>query len=291
MQSIKNILLKGSENRDMLVDIFYKDNGFLKPIVIYIHGFNGFKDWGNFDLIAQQFAANGFVFIKMNLSHNGTTPDFPEEFSDLNAYGNNNYTKELFDVEQIINWVVDEKNSYKSHFDINQISLIGHSRGGGIAILKSSEDDRIKSLITWASVHECKSPWNRWSVEQMKEWQTKDVQYITNKRTNQQLPIYYQLYENYIDFQKRLDIEKNIRKINIPIFICHGTKDEAVPYHAAEKLKEWQPKSTLFLLESDHVFDRKHPWFDTSLPPAMQTVVNESILFLKKFATFNSSKS
>ena len=291
MQSIKNILLKGSENRDMLVDIFYKDNGFLKPIVIYIHGFNGFKDWGNFDLIAQQFAANGFVFIKMNLSHNGTTPDFPEEFSDLNAYGNNNYTKELFDVEQIINWVVDEKNSYKSHFDINQISLIGHSRGGGIAILKSSEDDRIKSLITWASVHECKSPWNRWSVEQMKEWQTKGVQYITNKRTNQQLPIYYQLYENYIDFQKRLDIEKNIQNISIPILICHGTKDEAVPYHAAEKLKEWQPKATLFLLESDHVFDRKHPWFDTSLPPAMQTVVNESILFLKKFATFNSSKS
>jgi esterase/lipase len=227
----------------------------------------------------------------MNLSHNGTTPDFPEEFSDLNAYGNNNYTKELFDVEQIINWVVDEKNSYKSHFDINQISLIGHSRGGGIAILKSSEDDRIKSLITWASVHECKSPWNRWSDEQMKEWQTKGVQYITNKRTNQQLPIYYQLYENYCQFKERLDIQKNIQNISIPFLICHGTKDEAVPYHAAEKLKEWQPKATLFLLESDHVFDRKHPWFDTSLPPAMQTVVNESILFLKKFATFNSSKS
>ena len=291
MQSIKNILLKGSENRDMLVDILYKDNGFLKPIVIYIHGFNGFKDWGNFDLIAQQFAADGFVFIKMNLSHNGTTPDFPEEFSDLNAYGNNNYTKELFDVEQIINWVVDEKNSHKSHFDINQISLIGHSRGGGIAILKTSEDNRINSLITWASVHECKSPWNRWSDEQMKEWQTKGVQYITNKRTNQQLPIYYQLYENYCQFKERLDIQKNIQNISIPFLICHGTKDEAVPYHAAEKLKEWQPKATLFLLESDHVFDRKHPWFYTSLPPAMQTVVNESILFLKKFATFNSSKS
>ena len=131
MQSFKNILLKGSENRDMLVDIFYKDNGVLKPIVIYVHGFNGFKDWGNFDLIAQQFAENGFVFIKMNLSHNGTTTDFPEEFADLNAYGNNNYTKELFDVEQIINWVIDEKNMYKSQLNINQISFIGHSRGGG----------------------------------------------------------------------------------------------------------------------------------------------------------------
>ena len=275
----------------MLVDIFYKDNGVLKPIVIYVHGFNGFKDWGNFDLIAQQFAENGFVFIKMNLSHNGTTTDFPEEFADLNAYGNNNYTKELFDVEQIINWVIDERNMYKSHLDINQISFIGHSRGGGIAILKTSEDERIKSLITWASVDECKSPWNRWSDEQMKEWKATGVQYMANKRTNQNLPLYYQLYENYCQFKERLDIEKNIRKINIPILICHGTKDEAVPYYAAEKLKEWQPKATLFLLESNHVFGRKHPWNETTLPAAMQAVVNKSILFLKKCATFNLSKS
>ena len=282
MKYIKNILLKGSENRDMLLDIFLNDDAFAKPIVIYVHGFNGFKDWGNFDLIAQQFATAGFVFIKMNMSHNGTTPDFPEEFADLEAYGNNNYTKELFDVEQIIQWVVDDKNGYKNQFDINQISLIGHSRGGGIAILKTSEDERIKSLITWASVDECKSPWNHWSIEKMKEWQETGVQYITNKRTNQRLPLYYQLYENHRDNQERLDIEKNIRKINIPILICHGTKDEAVPLHAAQKLKEWQPKAQLFLVESDHVFGRKHPWIETTLPPAMQTVVDQSILFLKK---------
>ncbi len=290
MQSIKNILLKGSENRDMLLDIFFNNNAILKPIVIYIHGFNGFKDWGNFDLIAQQFAASGFVFIKMNLSHNGTTPDFPEAFADLEAYGNNNYTKELFDVEQIIQWVVDEKNEYKNQFDVNQISLIGHSRGGGIAILKTSEDERIKSLVTWASVYECKSPWNHWSNEKMKEWQETGVQHIANKRTNQRLPLYFQLYENHRDNQERLDIEKNIRKINIPILICHGTKDEAVPFHAAQKLKEWQPKAQLFLVESDHVFGRKHPWIETSLPPVMQAVVNETISFLNKYVTIIKPK-
>jgi dienelactone hydrolase len=266
----------------MLLDIFFNDDAFAKPIVIYVHGFNGFKDWGNFDLIAKEFAASGFVFIKMNLSHNGTTPDFPEAFADLEAYGNNNYSKELFDVEQIIQWVVDEKNGYKNQFDINQISLIGHSRGGGIAILKTSEDERINSLITWASVDECKSPWNHWSNEKMNEWQETGVQYITNKRTHQQMPLYYQLYKNYRDNQERLDIEKNIRKINIPILICHGTKDEAVPLHAAQKLKEWQPKAQLFLVESDHVFGRKHPWIETTLPPAMQAIVDQSILFLKK---------
>jgi esterase/lipase len=117
----------------------------------------------------------------------------------------------------------------------------------------------------------------------MNEWQETGVQYIANKRTNQQMPLYYQLYENHRDNQERLDIEKNIRKINMPILICHGTKDEAVTLHAAQKLKEWQPKAQLFLVESDHVSGRKHPWIETTIPQAMQAVVDQSILFLKKY--------
>lgn len=270
----------------MLFDIFFEDNNIKKPVVIYIHGFNGFKDWGNFDLIAQQFADTGFVFIKMNLSHNGTTTEQPEDFADLEAYGNNNYTKELFDVEQVINWVFEDHNQYKNEVDKNRISLIGHSRGGGIAILKVGEDARIKNLITWASVDECKTPWNHWPYEKMMEWQDTRVQHIPNKRTNQLMPLYFQLYENYRDNVERLDIEKAMKKLNIPILICHGTKDEAVPFYAAENLKKWQPKAQLFTIESDHVFGRKHPWLEPNLPIAMQTIVNESISFLKKNCSY-----
>ena len=38
------------------------------------------------------------------------------------------------------------------HIDIQNITVIGHSRGGGISIIKASEDQRITKLITWASV-------------------------------------------------------------------------------------------------------------------------------------------
>ena len=36
--------------------------------------------------------------------------------------------------------------------DADKIILIGHSRGGGISIIKSFEDERIHGLITLASV-------------------------------------------------------------------------------------------------------------------------------------------
>ena len=49
---------RGADNKLMGLDLFYEDNSHCRPVVIYVHGFNGFKDWGNFDLIAAKFAAD-----------------------------------------------------------------------------------------------------------------------------------------------------------------------------------------------------------------------------------------
>lgn len=104
----KNIHLNGSRGKPMLTDLFFTE-GKSKPVVIYSHGFNGFKDWGNFDLIAKQFASAGFVIIKFNFSHNGTTIDAPEDFKDLNAFAENNYTKELDDLNYVIDWLYGDE--------------------------------------------------------------------------------------------------------------------------------------------------------------------------------------
>lgn len=276
MTIIKDIQVSGSEHRPMLTDIFYTGKTEGKDVVIYAHGFNGFKDWGNFDIIAKQFADAGFVFVKFNFSHNGTTVNQPEDFADLEAYGNNNYTKELDDLGAIIDWVDDKSTGIKN------IYLLGHSRGGGIALLKAAEDKRVKGAVTWASVSECKTPWGSWDLEKMEEWEETGVQYYTNARTKQKMPLYYQLYKNYLQNQMRLNIERAIKSLEIPVLICHGSADPAVPVQKAYNLHEWQPSSELFIVDSDHVFGRKHPWEEETLPEAMQEVVDRSIGFLNR---------
>ena len=82
MSTTKNTIIKGAAGKPIVIDIFYTDANAAKPVVIYAHGFNGFKDWGNADLIAQQFAAAGYVFVKFNFSHNGTTPEHLQDFVD-----------------------------------------------------------------------------------------------------------------------------------------------------------------------------------------------------------------
>lgn len=280
MTITKNLIIPGAEGKPIALDIFH--NGIeQRPVVVYAHGFNGFKDWANFDLIANKFAEAGFTFVKFNFSHNGTSPSHPDEFVDLESFGNNNYTKELEDLKCVLDWVSDPYSIYHTSIDANYISVIGHSMGGGIAILQAAKDARIKKLITWASIAECKTPWGSWSPERIEEWRKTGVQYYANSRTKQDMPLYYQLHQDYEYHEAELNIEKAIAQLHIPMLICHGTQDPALPLEKAHALKSWQPNADLFTVDSDHVFGRSHPWEGSELPDAMEQVVQKSISFLR----------
>ena len=282
MPVVKNIIIPGANQLPITIDIFFENENVQKPVILYAHGFNGFKDWGNFDLIAEKFAGAGFVFIKFNFSHNGTTPETPEEFTNLEAFGNNNYTKQLTDLQLVMDWVCDPANNYHSVIDSNKIYLIGHSMGGGIAILHAAANKRVKKLITWAAISKCKTPWGTWPADKMQEWKQTGIAYYHNSRTQQQMPMYYQLYEDFILNRERLDIQKAIGQLEIPVLICHGTADLAVHVENAYALKNWQPDAELFINDSDHVFGRKHPWTAHELPAPMKAVVEVCIQFLNR---------
>ena len=115
---------------------FYNSN---KNLIIFCHGFKGFKDWGCWNLVSNYFCQRGFNFLKFNFSHNGTTVSNPSEITDFNAFRNNNYSIELQDIGRVINYV----KSSKSILNHNNLYLIGHSRGGGIACLATQNHPEI----------------------------------------------------------------------------------------------------------------------------------------------------
>jgi len=174
-----------------------------------------------------------------------------------------------------------DDNLYSMAIDKTRVYLIGHSRGGGIVLIKGSEDKRITAIAAWASVSECKTPWGSWTKEKIQHWEETGVDYYTNSRTKQQMPLYYQLYEDFQNNKERLDILKAAKNLNIPLLVCHGTEDEAVPVANAHLIQKAAQNAELFLVESDHVFGRKHPWTTTELPHAMQAVVTKTIGFFK----------
>jgi cobalamin biosynthesis Co2+ chelatase CbiK len=73
------------------------------------------------------------------------------------------------------------------------------------------------------------------------------VTHTTNNRTKLEMPLKYQLYEDYKRNSERLSIERAIRSLKIPLLVCHGTNDEAVPIARAELLRSWQPAAEFLL--------------------------------------------
>jgi len=274
----KNIVIERTNKKPILLDLFYNQENTNQPIVIFCHGYKGFKDWGAWDLMAKAISDKGFCFLKFNFSHNGGTVENPIDFPDLEAFGHNNYTKELDDLNDVLDWIQKHfKNDSK--VDINEISLIGHSRGGGITILKASEDHRISKLVSLASVSNYASRFG--SESNIKQWQKDGVKYVINGRTKQEMPHYYQFFEDFKANEERLNIRKATKSINIPHLVIHGSHDTSVKLEESEALHRWNPKSQLKIIEgANHVFNTSHPWQKDELSIELQEVVAEIITFL-----------
>ena len=277
----KNLVLRRENNKPIVWDTFFNNDNNKKPLVIFCHGYKGFKDWGAWDLVAEAFMKANVFFVKFNFSHNGGTVEQPIDFPDLEAFAENNYSKELDDLDDMITFLTSEENEFLDQIDINNISVIGHSRGGGISILKTNEDQRIKKLITWASVS---SFGKRTSTTgNLEQWKKDGVKYVLNGRTNQKMPHNFQFYLDFKANEQRLNIEKAVKNINVPHLIIHAKDDPSVLYQEAINLNNWNPKSELFTIEnSNHVFNAKHPWKEKDMPNNLEKVVNKTIAFIKR---------
>ena len=279
IQHLNNIVIDGSLDRSILIDATFIANKKPKQVVVFCHGFKGFKDWGPFNKIAAHFAEEEIVFVKFNFSFNGTTIKNPINFSDLKAFGNNNFCKELDDLNLVLDWV-ENCQELKEEIDTSKISLFGHSRGGSIAMLKSNEDSRVKKVISWASPSNFLERLPK--KEKLAKWKELGVAYIYNGRTKQNMPMYFQFYENCIKFAKRLNIQNAVSKMSIPHLIVHGSDDPTVLLSEAVNIKSWNPNIDLYVIDgANHVLGGFHPYDLEKFPKDLQKALDVTIKFLK----------
>lgn len=275
----RNIIIEGSENRPLSVDIFISGKpSETSPLLIYVHGFKGFKDWGHSNLMAERFAETGFHFVKFNFSHNGIMPNNLSELSDMEAFANNNYELELSDLDRISEFIFNG-SEISTSIDKNFVGIIGHSRGGGIALIHGAENSRITHIITLAAVSRLDYAWDRHPA--FEKWKNSGVTYVINSRTGQNLPLGFQLYENFKANESRLDITKAGSTHQKPCLIFHGAADTVIDKTAADEIFQSLKNSQKVIIPGmDHVFNSSHPWTERQLPVFYDIFIKWTVLFL-----------
>ncbi len=249
------------------------------PLVIFSHGFKGFKDWGPFPYMMEKITGEGFITVSFNFSYNGTGQKEEEQsdFTRLDLFAKNTFSRELDDLGSVIDYMFEHKDEYE--FDTNDVTLLGHSRGGGISILKTSEDHRITKLIVIASVNS----FDRYSEVLKKKWKEAGFFEVLNSRTNQMMRMNYTLVEDLEKNKERLDIQKAMTGINVPVLLIHGTQDITVDYSNAEDLysRSNKGKTQIVLIDNTgHTFGAVHPFQGTT--KALNEVITLIINFLNK---------
>ncbi len=61
----ENLIYVGSADRRSAYDYTPSELSQSSGLVVFAHGYKGFKDWGAWHLVAQAFAEAGFDFLKL----------------------------------------------------------------------------------------------------------------------------------------------------------------------------------------------------------------------------------
>ena len=274
-----NHCIPGRHGRDIVLDLILPTEGQNRPLVLFCHGYKGFKDWGAWNLMARTMVAMGVGVLKFNFSHNGGTCANPIDFPDLEAFGQNTYSIELDDLEDVVQWV---RHRLKTNpvIDSDRLHLVGHSRGGGIVCIYASEHNDVRSVVSLAGVSDYEQRFGI-GTEAFDEWGRTGIKYVVNGRTGQMMPHLFSFYEDFEANKDRLCIKRAVERLGHRQLIIHGDNDTSVSIEEGKAMHLWNPESTLEIItDANHVFNTYHPWDKPELSPALKQALNLCMQFI-----------
>ena len=192
---------------DISVDVRAGGRASPRPTVVTLHGFKGFKDWGMWPPLADRLARGGFAAVSLNFSGSGVDDQgvyaYPERF------GHNTFSAELDDLRRVLVALYDGGLGVAPP---SALGLLGHSRGGGIAILHTAADSRVRALVTWSSI----STVERWSSPERKAWRADGSRAFVNQRTKEAWVLFPDVLDDIEHHSAELDIEAAAARIRVP---------------------------------------------------------------------------
>lgn len=244
------------------------------PVILFVHGFKGFKDWGAFPDACEELARSGFGVVSFNLSLNGVGKNM-FDFDEPELFRRQTLSQDLTDIGSVIEAIKSKKiGNDKVQLDTDRIGIIGHSRGGHTSVAAAAEYAEIQCLVTWSAVASYN---DRWSDQQKEDWERDGYTEIKNARTGQILEMDKVVYEDAIKNADKLMAIKRVKELHIPSLFIAGKNDEAVPFNDTEKLFRACPstdKEIRLIEDAGHTFEVSHPFEEDEFSAPFEEVLD-----------------
>ncbi|WP_420449137.1 alpha/beta hydrolase family protein [Candidatus Palauibacter sp.] len=238
--------------------------------LVVCHGFKGFKDWGFFPWLCEQLAERtGIPVVSFNFDGSGVRDS---DFDDLRAFSRNTFSRELWDLEAILDGLAAGRLEDLDVAPVTRFGLLGHSRGGATCILKAGLRSQVRGLVTWASI----SSVTRYESF-AEQWDAGETVIIPNARTKQDMPLERNVLDDMRANRERLDVLASAASLRIPVAVVHGTADESVPFSDAWRIADAVGDlARLVGVEgATHTFQAGHPFQGTT--PELEEAIDASV--------------
>lgn len=237
--------------------------------VVVCHGFKGFREWGFFPPLARALAVRGHAAVTFDFSRNGVGAD-GVDFSALELFAEQTHSRNVDEIRMVTQALMG--GELLPHAP-SRVGLLGHSRGGGEAVLATSEDPHVDALVTWAAIGSV----HRWTPEQTAAWERGERVEVQNQRTGQAMPVGPAYWRDLVEHPDRLDVRAAAAEVAVPWLIVHGERDTSVSPDDARALFDAAGENAeLFLIEdADHTFGAAHPFGEA--PDALRAAAEATL--------------
>jgi pimeloyl-ACP methyl ester carboxylesterase len=224
-----------------------------RALVVIAHGFKGFKDWGFFPWLAEYLCRQRLAVCRFNMSRSGVGDD-PESFDRLDLFAGDTYSAQIDDLVRVTRWASSRLRGVP-------VYLLGHSRGGGIALL-AAQALELGGVVTWSAISRA----DRWDETTKRQWRAAGSLDVVNQRTRQTMKMSTAILDDYE--RHNFDILAAARALTVPLLVVHGARDESVPVEEARAIAAASPEASLVVIESaGHTYNAIHPLI--AVPPQL----------------------
>ncbi|HET9134607.1 MAG TPA: dienelactone hydrolase family protein [Gemmatimonadales bacterium] len=259
---------------EILVDVRAASRATPQPAVLLVHGFKGFKDYAFLPPFAERLAKAGFAAVTVSVSGSGV--DEAGDFTRLERFRKNTYSIELDDLHVTVQAL---RAGELGVAPPTSLGVVGHSRGGGMALLFAREVPAVRAVATWAGIGVAR----RHTDRELEIWRKLGTIEILHQRLRIRLPLDFDVAEDCLAHEHgRLDIPAAARALDRPWLQVHGTADGTVTFEEAERLAAdaGAGHEPLWLEGADHTFGAVHPWRGPT--PACEQVFDATARFLAR---------
>ncbi|MEM7041140.1 MAG: prolyl oligopeptidase family serine peptidase, partial [Bacteroidota bacterium] len=212
--------------------------------------------------------AQGFRFLSLNFSHNGIGAD-PLNFTEGDKFRENTFSLEVEEAREVV--AAFRAGALCNMASEAKIGVLGHSRGGGIALLSMYDRSEVSAICTWAAV----STFFRYPEETIQLWEQQGYLDIKNSRTGQVMQLGWNLHADLVAKGQPggpLNVQSATQNLQKPLCVIHGDEDPAVVVKDAHDIASWAQGAHCekhIIAGAGHTFGARHP-FTGSNPQAFR---------------------